>query len=85
MGEAHIEIERANEDEDLQDSWNFIVEIGKRTPEEFEQFTDKKVKVIGVLNVDPYKEARESDEIHARVIFGPPQLHNIQKIERVNQ
>ena len=73
LGEAHIEMDNG-----------FIVDIGKRDSKDFESYTDATVRVTGKLRFDPYKEDRESDAIHARVIFGHPQLNDIVRIEKQN-
>ena len=70
LGHAHIEMDGG-----------FIVELGKRAPSEFESYTGQVVGVTGTLDYDPYKHARESNAEHARVISGPPQLHDIVSIE----
>ena len=50
--------------------------LGKRPTEEVDRFTDKRVRVDGVLDLDPYKKAREAKVNYATVIFGPPQLRD---------
>ena len=75
MGAAHIEFAAPDVDEE------FIIELGKRSTQDFEQFTNKHVKVLGELLFDPYKESRESDDISARIVMGPPKLLSIQKIQ----
>ena len=74
MGYAHMEIDGRTVD---------ISE--KRSPDEFQTYTDKKVRIQGVLRWDPYKESRESSEIHTRILFGPPQLSQISYIHVLSE
>ncbi len=50
--------------------------VGKRPDEEVQRLTDRRVRVDGVLRLDPYKEVREAKVSYATVIYGPPQLEN---------
>lgn len=50
--------------------------VGKRPDEEVVRLVDKRVRVDGVLDLDPYRKVREAKVKHAAVIFGPPQLLN---------
>jgi len=61
-----------------------IVEIGLRPPEEVARLVDQRVRVDGVLILDPYQKVRESKPLYATVIHGPPQLREVETVERVD-
>ena len=80
IGEAHLELASGS-----------VIDLGKRSPDEFTSFTDKFVRVTGTVLLDPYNVAPQENlpvnpetgmpiEV-ARVIHGPPQLIDISAIE----
>ena len=86
IGQAHIEVL-------LQSQEKVIIGLGQRKPNDFKQFTDQKVKVIGTINFDPaarhYEKHLIASEIYhepimAMPISGPSQLLDIQTIVRIN-
>ena len=81
--EIHIELEGSPADYDPKGSNEgpAIVELGERPPEEFARLVDKRVRVDGVLELDPYRQVREAKVDYATVIFGPPRLTQIGNIE----
>ena len=77
-GYVHIELQGLARDHDPRGPpGKPIVElVGKRDPSEVERFVDRRVRVDGVLDLDPYRKNREPGVDHAAVIFGPPQLRD---------
>ena len=80
IGEAHIELAAGS-----------VIDLGKRSSNDFTSFTDKLVRVTGTVLLDPYNgSAQENLPVNpqtgmpievARVIYGPPQLIDISAIE----
>lgn len=81
-GEVHIELVGSAADHDARAAATSkaIVTIGVRPPEEVDRLVDQRVEVDGVLVLDPYKAVREGNVEHAAVIFGPPELREVQAV-----
>ncbi len=79
----HIELEGSAADYDSKaaSSLPAIVDLGRRAPEEIAELVDRRVRVDGLLVLDPYKAVRESGPTYATVIFGPPRLEEIGEIQ----
>ena len=82
-GSAHLEINTQLHDQ-------FILNLGQRNTEDFEKYTDQKVKILGTIDFDPaaryYQQHIMTSELYnepvmAMPISGPPALLNIQSIE----
>ncbi len=85
-GEIHIELEGTAADYDPRgsDKGPAIVEIGVRPSAEVEELVDQRVRVDGVLRLDPYEEIREAGVDYATVIYGPPQLDDVDDVQRAD-
>lgn len=82
-GAAHIELsgDTADYDDTAAPGSAAIVELGVRPADEIERLIDRRVRAVGTLVLDPYKEVREGGVMHAAVIFGPPQLRDVSAVE----